>query len=104
LLASIAAFFEASEGAAAIPAAPVAAIASPLIIPGDSVQVDTSVVNATAKGERGTTAKPSGTENPFKHMKPHPSDANRVRWRNPHTGKWIDKPKPPGFDDWWKNR
>jgi hypothetical protein len=54
---------------------------------------------AHGKGERGHTAKPEGTGNPFKHMKPHPTDPTKVLWRDPHTGKWIPKPKPPGFPD-----
>ena len=84
----------------AVPA--VGAPATPIIIPGDSVIPDTSIVNA--KGERGTTGKPTGTDNPFKHMRPHPDDASKVRFKHPHTGKMIDKPKPPGFDEWWKSK
>lgn len=56
------------------------------------------------KGERGQTAKESGTDNPFKHLKPHPSDPNKVVKKDPHTGKSLNKPKPPGFDDYWKNK
>jgi hypothetical protein len=67
---------------------------------GDSVQPD--VVNM--KGERGKTAKPEGTDNPFKKMRPHPSDPSKVRMKDPHTGKFVDKPKPAGFDDWWNSR
>ena len=56
------------------------------------------------KGERGRTAKPEGTGDPFKHMKPHPTDPSKVKFRDPHTGKEYDKPKPHGFDDWWKKK
>ena len=49
------------------------------------------------KGKRGQAAKPSGTGNPFKHMKPDPNDPTKVLWKDPHTGKWIPKPKPPGY-------
>ena len=49
------------------------------------------------KGERGRTARPDGTNNPNKHTKPHPTDPNKIRVKDPHTGKWRDKPKPPGY-------
>jgi len=70
----------------------------------DSEQPTDNIVNASNKGERGTTAKQSGTDNPFKKMTPHPTDPSKVRFKDPHTGKTIDKPKPPGFDDYWKTR
>lgn len=50
------------------------------------------------KGERGKTASPQGTGNPYKHMKPHPTDPNKVIFTDPHTGKKVEKPKPAGFD------
>ena len=49
------------------------------------------------KGERGLTRSPSGTPNPYKHMKPHPTDPNKVIYKDPVTGKKIEKPKPPGY-------
>ena len=49
------------------------------------------------KGERGKAGKPSGTPNPWKHYKPHPTDPKKVIFKDPHTGKEIVKPKPPGF-------
>jgi len=42
------------------------------------------------QGERGQTAKPSGTANPGKHA--NPSGGYRT---DPHTGKKIDLPPPP---------
>lgn len=61
-------------------------------------------MRSRGKGERGTTAKPSGTSNPFKHMKPHPTDPGKVIYKDPHTGKTTVKPKPAGFDDYWIGR
>lgn len=62
------------------------------------------VLQSRQKGERNQTAKPDGTSNPFKHMKPDPNDPNRVERRDPHSGK-KDHPKmPPGFKDWWNKR
>ncbi len=48
-------------------------------------------------GERGWAGSPYGTDNPFKHMKPHPTDPDKVIYKDPQTGKKIVKPKPPGF-------
>lgn len=49
------------------------------------------------KGERGYSGSPYGTNNPFKHMRPHPSDPSKVIYKDPQTGKKIIKPMPPGF-------
>jgi RHS repeat-associated protein len=46
-------------------------------------------------GERGRTAKPEGTANPWKHRKPYPGDPTKMLEKDPHTGKWKIKPKPP---------
>lgn len=56
------------------------------------------------KGERNQTAKPDGTSNPFKHMKPDPNNPNRVERRNPHTGKKDHPTMPDGFKEWWNRR
>lgn len=56
------------------------------------------------KGERGRTKKPEGTDNPFKHMKPDPKDPGKVKVKDPHTGKEVTKPTPPGFPEWWKEK
>ena len=47
-------------------------------------------------GERNRAASETGTSNPFKHMKPHPTDPTKVIVKDPN-GKKIIKPKPPGF-------
>ena len=52
---------------------------------------------ANGKGERGKTAKPSGTDNPYKHTKPHPTDPGKIIQRDPHTGKQTVKPKPADY-------
>jgi RHS repeat-associated protein len=49
------------------------------------------------KGERGYSGSPYGTNNPFKHMRPHPTDPSKVIYKDPQTGKKIIKPMPPGF-------
>ena len=67
-------------------------------------QVDSAGVNGGGgKGERGKTAKPDGTDNPFKKMKPDPDDPSKVIYRDPHTGQPVRKAKPPGFDEWWNS-
>ena len=53
------------------------------------------------KGERGLTSKPSGTNSPFKKMKPDPNNPNKVLYKDPRTGKTVSKPKPQGFDNFW---
>jgi hypothetical protein len=56
------------------------------------------------RGERKQAAKPTGTDNPFKKMRPHPTKANMVLYTDPHTGKEVEKPKPAGFDEWWNQK
>ena len=68
-------------------------------------QVDAAgVQSGGGKGERGKTAKPDGTDNPFKKMRPDPDDPSKVIYKDPHTGKPVQKAKPPGFDEWWNSR
>ncbi len=55
-------------------------------------------------GERRHTGKPEGTPDRYKKMKPHPEKPDKVIFKDPHTGKEFEKPKPPGFDDWWRSR
>jgi len=45
-----------------------------------------------------------GMNNPFKHMRPHPTDPNKVICKHPRTGKDIEKAKPKGYDDWRKSK
>ncbi|WP_154660992.1 hypothetical protein [Microvirga lotononidis] len=52
---------------------------------------------AQIKGERGFSGSPNGTDNPFKHLRPHPTDPTKVIYIHPQTGKKIVKPMPPGF-------
>jgi hypothetical protein len=44
-----------------------------------------------SKGERNHAAKPSGTDNEFKKLRPHPTDPNKVIYKDPHTGKSLEK-------------
>ena len=62
--------------------------------------VDPFGFNKGNKGERGRTASPDGTKDPFKKMKPHP-DPTKVWYKDPHTGKDSVKPKPEGFQEAW---
>jgi uncharacterized protein RhaS with RHS repeats len=61
-------------------------------------EVNTPVVDGALenrrKGERNTTGKPTGTDNPDKHLK---WDEKSKRWyiKDPHSGK--PKFKPPGY-------
>jgi hypothetical protein len=55
------------------------------------------------KGERNWTAKPDGTNNPFKKMKPHPTNSKQVIMKDA-DGKTIIKEKPPGFDKYWNKK
>ncbi len=49
------------------------------------------------KGERRKAARPDGTPDRFKHTKPHPADPGKIVYKDPHTGKKVVKPKPPGY-------
>jgi RHS repeat-associated protein len=69
--------------------------------PGDDAP--STATPMSSPGERNRTAKPSGTENPFKHMKPHPTDPKKVQTKD-KDGKKVDKPKPQGFDDYWNSK
>jgi hypothetical protein len=58
----------------------------------------TEATNAAIKGERGATARPDGTPKPMKKFR-YNKKKGRWQYKNPHTGKWMDKPpnwKPPG--------
>jgi len=43
------------------------------------------------KGERGLSGKPTGTKNPAKKFKPHPTDPSKIIYKDPTTGKTIVK-------------
>ena len=66
---------------------------------GSSYLVD-KLINAFSKqkGERGKTRHESGTDNPYKKYRPHPTDSSKIRYKDPHTGKWKIKDKPADFD------
>ncbi len=54
--------------------------------------------------DRRTAARPEGTPDPFKKLRPDPDDPNKVIYKDPHTGKESKKAKPDGFDDYWKKK
>ncbi|MFZ1804481.1 MAG: RHS repeat-associated core domain-containing protein, partial [Nitrospira sp.] len=56
------------------------------------------------KGERGQASKPDGTPSPFKKLRPDPNDPSKVIRKDPHSGKEVRIPKPPGFDEYWKKK
>jgi YD repeat-containing protein len=64
-----------------------------------------AIVDAIRRGpgERRRTARPDGTPNPFKRMRPHPTDPRKVIFKDPDTGRDVVKPKPPGFPEKKKN-
>jgi hypothetical protein len=68
------------------------------------IQPPRETIAQGGKGERGKTGRPDGTDDAFKKMKPDPDDPNKVIFDDPHTGKKVKKPKPPGFDDYWKKK
>jgi RHS repeat-associated protein len=49
------------------------------------------------KGERRRAAKPDGTPNQWKHTRPHPTDPDKIIYRDPHTGKDVVKPRPRDY-------
>ncbi len=55
------------------------------------------------KGERNQTAKASGTDNPFKTLKPDPNNQNKVLGKD-SNGKTKSYPKPQGFDEYWTSK
>lgn len=55
------------------------------------------------KGERNRTAKPEGTDNPFKKMKPDPKNSDNIIYKDA-DGKDKSKPKPKGFDEYWNKK
>ena len=47
--------------------------------------------------DRGQTAKEDGTDNPWKHYRPHPTNPTKIVTKDAN-GKKVTKDKPPGFD------
>ncbi len=59
--------------------------------------IDPLGLSGKGKGERNFARSASGTNNQFKHYKPHPTNPNKVIFKDPRTGKKIVKPRPKGF-------
>jgi RHS repeat-associated protein len=53
--------------------------------------------------DRGRTGKASGTDNPFKKLKPDPDDPTKVIRTDP-DGKKTKVAKPAGFQEWWDKK
>jgi uncharacterized protein RhaS with RHS repeats len=56
------------------------------------------------KGERNQTAKPDGTDNPYKHMKPNPKNPKEIQGKDPHSGKNVRRPMTEEFKRWWNDK
>jgi len=56
---------------------------------------DANKGKAQNKGERGFTKKTSGTDNPYKHLKPDPNKSGNVIYKHPQTGKKVSRPASP---------
>jgi RHS repeat-associated protein len=56
------------------------------------------------KGERGQTGSRHGSNDPFKHTKPHPTIKDSVITKNNQTGKPKIGPRTPAFDEYWKKK
>lgn len=55
------------------------------------------------KGERNRTGKASGTDNPFKKLKPDPKKPGNVIMKDAN-GKTISKKSPEGFNEYWEKK
>lgn len=62
------------------------------------------LIRSNQKGERNKTAKPDGTDNPYKHMKPNPDNPNEIKGKDPHTGKTVKRPMTDEFKRWWNGK
>lgn len=51
---------------------------------------------AQNRGERGFTRNPSGTDNPYKHVKPDTKKPGNVVYKHPQSGKKVSRPATPG--------
>ena len=79
---------------------------APGFVPPASPKQNTSSSNNTQKisGERNRTGSASGTDNPFKKLKPDPNKPGNVLEKNSHTGKSVTKPAPSGYWEWLKSK
>ncbi|MBV2165818.1 MAG: hypothetical protein KUL76_04715, partial [Kaistella sp.] len=50
---------------------------------------------ARGKGERGFAGKTSGTDNPYKHVKPDTKKPGNVIYKHPQSGKKVSRPASP---------
>lgn len=91
-----------TEPGAGVPNVPAQSVAPP-----SSSSAEPNVCEARGSGggrtgERNHAGSASGTSNPWKHCRPH--SPTQIRCKDPHTGDWKVKPKPPGFDEWWNSK
>lgn len=59
--------------------------------------------NQQMKGERNRAGKASGTDNPFKKLKPDPNRAGNVILKDAN-GKTVSKKAPEGFWEYWNKK
>jgi hypothetical protein len=75
----------------------VAEMVSVVLLRGKAGKAVNGVRGIQGKGERGYTKSASGTNNPYKHLKPDPNKPGNVLEKNTHTGKWVSKKAPEGY-------
>jgi uncharacterized protein RhaS with RHS repeats len=72
--------------------------------PAAAVVIGDCLIYNKRKGERGKTGHERDSDDPFKKLKPDPDKPGNVLVKDPHSGKSVSKPAPPGFDDYWKGK
>lgn len=72
---------------------------------GDAIQgiENLSQMLVYMKGERGRAGSASGTNNPYKKLKPDPDKPGWVKEQNANGGT-TSKVAPPGFKEYWNNK
>ena len=83
--------------------APSATVPIPSIPPQSSPNQNTSNSTQQMKGERGKAGKASGTDNPFKKLKPDPNKDGNVLVKDAN-GKTVSKKAPDGFKEYWEKK
>ncbi|MDR3326627.1 MAG: hypothetical protein LBT04_00575 [Prevotellaceae bacterium] len=72
-------------------------ILSVVLFKGKGGKVTNALKGGQGKGERGHTKSASGTNNPYKHLRPDPQKTGNVLEKDTHTGQWKSKKAPEGY-------
>jgi RHS repeat-associated protein len=91
------------NGASKNVVAPSATVPIPSIPPQSGPNQNTSNSTQQMKGERGKAGKASGTDNPFKKLKPDPNKDGNVLVKDAN-GKTVSKKAPDGFKEYWEKK